>query len=198
MLAHLSESALLKRARDEDVGAFEELVGRTEDRMYRLALRYVGNESDAQEILQNSYLSAWQSLPTFKGRSQFGSWMYKIAVNASLMFLRARDRHPEVAISDVELMELKDGQAMLKPSAREGWSLRPDEEFQSAELRQHIAIAVSSLPRTLKATFLLRDVVEMSTEETAGTLGVSVPAVKTRIHRARRVLRESLGDYVTC
>jgi RNA polymerase sigma-70 factor, ECF subfamily len=198
LLARLSEAALLKRARGEDVGAFEELIGRTEDRLYRLAMRYVGNESDAQEILQNAYLSAWRSLPTFEGRSQFRSWMHRITVNASLMFLRVRDRCPEVAIDDIKLMELNDGQAAQKPSARKDWSLRPDEEFQSAELRRHIAIAVSSLPQTLKVTFLLRDVVEMSTEETASRLGVSVPAVKTRIYRARRVLRESLGDYVAC
>ena len=119
LLARLSEAALLKRARAKDVGAFEELVGRTEDRLYRLAMRYVRNESDAQEVLQNSYLSAWRSLPSFEGRAQFGCWMHRITVNASLMFLRARHRHPEVAMNDVEPMELNEaiGQATQQSRA---------------------------------------------------------------------------------
>jgi RNA polymerase sigma factor, sigma-70 family len=200
LLARLSEAALLKRARGRDVGAFEELVGRTEDRLYRLAMRYVRNESDAQEILQNSYLSAWRSLPTFEGRSQFGCWMHRITVNASLMFLRARNRHQEVAINDVEPMELSDaiGRATQKSRAREDWSHSPDEELQYAELRRRIETAVNSLPQNLRAIFLLRDVGEVSTEHTAGTLGISIPAAKTRLHRAHRALRESLGSYVAC
>jgi RNA polymerase sigma-70 factor (ECF subfamily) len=198
LLGGLSEAALLKRARSKDVGAFEELVGRTEDRLYRVAMRYVCNESDAQEILQNAYLSAWRSLPTFERRSQFASWMHRITVNAALMVLRVRDRHPEVAINDVEPMELNDaiGQVAQEQSAHESWSLRPDEEFQSAELRRRIEIAVDSLPTNLRSIFLLRDVWEVSTEDSAARLGVSIPAAKTRLHRARRVLRESLGHYV--
>jgi RNA polymerase sigma-70 factor (ECF subfamily) len=199
-LAVLSEAALLMRARGKDAGAFEELVRRSEEKLYRLAMRYVGNESDAQEILQNTFLSAWRSLPSFKGRAQFGSWMHRITVNASLMLLRARNRHPEVTIDDIEPMELNGaaGQASQRLSACEDWSPRPDEQLQSAELRRRIEIAVNSLPGTLRAIFLLRDVWELSTEDSAGKLGVSVPAAKTRLHRARRVLRESLGNYVAC
>ncbi len=88
LLARLSESALLELARRKDVGAFEELVGRTEDRLFRLATWYVGNESDVQEILQTSYLSAWLNLVSFEGRARFGSWTHRVAVNASLMLLR--------------------------------------------------------------------------------------------------------------
>jgi RNA polymerase sigma-70 factor (ECF subfamily) len=198
LLGGVSEAALLKRAQGKDVGAFEELVGRTEDRLYRLAMRYVRNESDAQEILQNAYLSAWRSLSTFAARSQFGSWMHRITVNASLMVLRTRNRHPEVAINDVGPMELNDaiGQVTQEQTAREEWSRRPDEEFQSAELRRRIEVAVNSLPRDLRSIFLLRDVWEMSTEDSAAKLRVSIPAAKTRLHRARRELRESLGYYV--
>lgn len=198
LLGGLSEAALLRRARRKDVGAFEELVGRTEDQLYRLAMRYVRNASDAQEILQNAYLSAWRSLPTFAGRSQFGSWMHRITVNASLMVLRTQNRHVEVGMGDVDTMESNDSAGLAGQVRRwcEGGPSRPDEEFQSAELRRRIEIAVDSLPQGLKATFLLREVVEMSTEEAAGKLGVSIPAVKTRLHRARSVLRQSLSDYV--
>jgi RNA polymerase sigma-70 factor (ECF subfamily) len=200
LLSRLSEPALLKRARARDVGAFEELISRTEVESYRLAMRYVRNESDAQEILQDSYLSAWRSLPTFEGRAQFGSWMHRIVANASLMRLRTRNRHPEVAIHDIDLAELNEaiGQAAHASIGRVDLPHRPDEQFQSAELLRRIETAVNSLPQTLKAIFLLRDVWEVSTGESAARLGVSIPAAKTRLHRARVVLRESLGDYIAC
>ena len=102
LLAGLSDAAVLKRACERDVAAFEDLVLRTEEDLYRLAMRYVHNESDAQEILQNAYLSAWRGLPSFEGRAQFASWMHRITVNASLMFLRARGRHCEIGLDDVE------------------------------------------------------------------------------------------------
>ena len=199
-LAQLSEAAVLKRACDRDVAAFEDLVRRTEEELYRLAMRYVHNESDAQEILQNAYLSAWRSLPSFEGRAQLGSWMYRITVNASLMFLRARGRHREVALDDVEHTKLNAamGGAAHGPTLREDGSHRPDHEFQSAELRGRIASAVGLLPPILREAFLLRDVEERSTKETAGTLGVTTPAARTRLHRARRALRESLLNYVAC
>jgi RNA polymerase sigma-70 factor (ECF subfamily) len=197
-LGSVSEAALLRRAQGKDVGAFEELVGRSEARLYRLAMRYVCNESDAQEILQNTFLSAWRNLPTFAGRSQFGSWIHRITVNASLMLFRTRNRHPEIAIGDVEPLELNDaiGQVTQKLRMGEDWSRRPDEEFQCAELRRRIEIAVDSLPGNLRSIFLMRDVWEMSTEDSAAKLRVSIPAAKTRLHRARKVLRESLGHYV--
>jgi RNA polymerase sigma-70 factor (ECF subfamily) len=200
LLAGLSDAAVLKRACERDVAAFEDLVLRTEEDLYRLAMRYVQNESDAQEILQNAYLSAWRGLPSFEGRAQFASWMHRITVNASLMFLRARGHHHEVALDDVEATKLNAAmvEATHGPTLREPGSHRPDHQFQSAELRGRIASAVSSLPPILRETFLLRDVREMSTREAAGNLGVTVLAARTRLYRARRALRESLANYVTC
>ena len=199
-LARLSDTALVILARDQDVGAFEELVARTEDRVYLLAMRYMRNPSDAQEVVQNSYLCAWRNLPTFQGRSQFGSWMYRITCNAALMLLRTRNRHPEIAINDIEPSELNEaiGHAAQKSITREDWSRRPDEELEFGQLRRRIEIAVNELPPELRTTFLLRDVWEMTTQETASKLGVSIPAAKTRLHRARRALRESLGDHAGC
>jgi RNA polymerase sigma-70 factor (ECF subfamily) len=200
LLARLSESALLELARRKDAGAFEELVGRTEDRLFRLAMRYLGNESDVQEILQTSYLSAWLNLASFEGRARFGSWMHRVTVNASLMLLRVRNRHPEAAIDNFQPTEEFDALVKVRQQhgARDSSSQRPDEEAQSAELRRQIEIAVESLPDVVRTTFLLRDVDEMSTEEAAERLGISIPAVKTRLHRARKVLRESLGSYIAC
>ena len=193
-----SDAVLLGRARRQDVRAFEELVKRTEGTLYRLAMRYVGNESDAREVLQNAYLSAWRGLPTFEGRSQFTCWMHRITVNAALMCLRVRTRHREVAINEVEPDEVDTaiGQLLLEHSARAGELHRPDIACQSAELRRRMEVAIHSLPHTLRTVFLLRDVWEVSTEESAARLKVSIPAAKTRLHRARRVLRASLGQYV--
>lgn len=186
----------MARARGKDEAAFEELVSRYEDKLYRLAMRFVRNETDAQEILQDAFLSAWRNLPTFEGRAQFGSWMYRVTVNAALMLLRSRNRHPEVTVDDVEPASLN--QAVMESGqmrSNADWSQRPDDQLQSDELRQHIAVSVDALPEGLRTVFLLRDVDELSTEDTAELLGLSIPAVKTRLHRARLALREAIGRY---
>lgn len=195
--AQLSDEVLVDRARGKDEAAFEELVARYEDKLYRLAMRFVRNETDAQEILQDAFLSAWRNLPTFEGRAQFGSWMYRVTVNAALMLLRSRNRHPEVAVDEVEPAALNQAVAesgqMMRSNA--DWSQRPDDQLQSEELRKHIQLSVDALPEGLRTVFLLRDVEELSTEDTAELLGLSVPAVKTRLHRARLALREAIGRY---
>ena len=194
--AGVPDEVLVERARAKDEAAFEELIGRYEDKLYRLAMRFVRNETDAQEILQDAFLSAWRNLPTFEGRAQFGSWMYRVTVNAALMLLRSRNRHPEVTIDDVEPSILND--AVVENGqmrATNDWSQRPDEQLQSGEMRKHIQTSVDALPDGLRTVFLLRDVEELSTEDTAEMLGMSVPAVKTRLHRARLALREAIGRY---
>jgi len=196
-IAGASDEVLVERARAKDEAAFEELVGRYEDKLYRLAMRFVRNETDAQEILQEAFLSAWRNLPAFEGRAQFGSWMYRVTVNAALMLLRSRNRHPEVTVDDVEPTALNDAVSesgqMMRGSA--DWSQRADEQLQSQEMRKHIQTSVDNLPDGLRTVFLLRDLEELSTEETAEMLGLSVPAVKTRLHRARLALREAIGRY---
>jgi RNA polymerase sigma-70 factor (ECF subfamily) len=196
-IVEISDEVLVERARAKDEAAFEALVGRYEDKLYRLAMRFVRNETDAQEILQDAFLSAWRNLPTFEGRAQFSSWMYRVTVNAALMLLRSRNRHPEVTVDDIEPSALNDavvenGQ-MMRSSA--DWSQRPDDQLQSEEMRKHIQVSVDALPDGLRMVFLLRDVEELSTEDTAEMLGLSVPAVKTRLHRARLALREAIGRY---
>jgi RNA polymerase sigma-70 factor (ECF subfamily) len=196
-LAKMSDETLVERARGKNEAAFEELVSRYEDKLYRLAMRFVRNETDAQEILQDAFLSAWRNLPTFEGRAQFGSWMYRVTVNAALMLLRSRNRHPEVTVDDVEPTALNDAVAESGQTMRgsSDWSVRADEQLQSAEMRKHIQASVDALPDGLRTVFLLRDVEELSTEDTAEMLGLSVPAVKTRLHRARLALRTAIGRY---
>ena len=196
-VGEVADEALVERARAKDEAAFEELVNRYENKLYRLAMRFVRNETDAQEILQDAFLSAWRNLPRFEGRAQFGSWMYRVTVNAALMLLRSRNRHPEVTVDDVEPKVLNDAVAENGQSMRANadWSQRPDDQLQSAEMRKHIQVSVEALPDGLRTVFLLRDVEELSTEDTAEMLGLSVPAVKTRLHRARLALREAIGRY---
>jgi RNA polymerase sigma-70 factor, ECF subfamily len=195
--ATVSDDELVARARTGDVAAFEELVGRHEEKIYRLAMRFTRNETDAAEILQETFLSAWRNLDGFQGKSQFASWLYRVAVNAALMLLRSQKRHPQVAVEDVTPEVLGEAAKDASPGLGAGtdWSRRPDDQFQSEELRRQIQSAVDQLPESQRSVFLMRDVDGLSTEETAELLGVSLPTVKTRLHRARLTLREAITRY---
>jgi len=191
------EAALVKSASGGDFRAFEQLVERHQDRIYRLALRMTGNQSDAQEVVQEALLSAWKNLSKFEGKAQFGSWLYRIAANAALMLLRSRRRRPQVSMEDIpgDIVEDPNQNTLNRPGASDDWSKRPDEQFQSTELRKQIEAAVESLPSGAREVFVVRDLEGLSTEETAELLGLSVPAVKTRLHRARLALRSAISHY---
>jgi RNA polymerase sigma-70 factor (ECF subfamily) len=191
-----SDEALVERARSGDMGSFEELVARHEEKLYRVTMRLLRNETDAREVLQDAFLSAWQNLDQFAGRAQFGTWIYRVAVNAALMLLRARRRHPSVSTEDLGSLEAALEQSPAAASAQPSdWFRRPDEQLQSAELMRHVQQAVDGLPELLRVAFVLRDVEGLSTEETADILGVTIPTVKTRLHRARLALRGAITEY---
>jgi RNA polymerase sigma-70 factor (ECF subfamily) len=194
-LAALSDDELVARARGRDMAAFEALVDRHEEKVYRLAMRFVRNETDAREVLQETFLAAWRNLEGFQGKAQFASWLYRVAVNAALMLLRSQKRHPQVAVEDVTPEALGEAAQDAGPGLGLDWSKRPDEQFQSDELRRQIQKAVDALPESQRSVFLLRDVDGLSTEETGELLGLSVPTVKTRLHRARLALREAISRY---
>lgn len=194
--AAVSDEALVERAKVKDFDAFEELVARYEDKVYRLAFRFVRNDTDAQEIVQETFLSLWRKIDGFKGDSQFSSWLYRVTANAALMRLRSQRRHPEVSTEELEPGTLdRVEQIFGQAGGGDNWARRPDEELQSDELRNYIQKAVDELPELYRAVFLLRDVEGLSTEDTAEALGVTVPTVKTRLHRARIALRQSIGEY---
>ncbi len=189
----LSDAALVERVKKKDFGAFEEIIARHEEKIYRLAMRFMRNEADAEEVLQETFLAAWRRIEGFKGESQFGSWLYRVAANTALMRLRSRRRHPEVSAEDLAAEALEDG--ALQASSGDDWSKRPDDQLQSEELRRHIQSAVDGLPAMYQTVFLVRDVEGLSTEETAEMLGITVPTVKTRLHRARLALRHAITEY---
>ena len=191
--AVVTDEDLVARARNKDFAAFEELVDRYEDKIFRLAFRFVRNETEAKEIVQDTFLLVWRKLDTFKGDSQFGSWLYRVATNTALMRLRAQRRHPEISTEELPVDYL-DNYGQL-PAAGENWAKRPDDELQSDELRQRIQKAVDELPDIYRTVFLIRDVEGLSTEETAEVLEISIPTVKTRLHRARLALRDAITRY---
>ncbi len=190
-----ADEDLVEKAKAGDFSAFETLVMRHQERVYRLALRMMGTESDAQEVVQDALLSAWRNLAKFEGKAQFGSWLYRIAANAALMMLRSRRRHPQVSMEDVVIEGAEEGGVNGFGASGDDWSKRPDDQLQSTELRNAIQTAVDDLPEAARTVFLVRDVEGLSTEETADMLGLSVPAVKTRLHRARLTLREAITRY---
>src|SRR3954469_18072625 len=128
-LSSLSDDELVARARAKEVAAFEELIGRHEEKVYRLAMRFTRNETDAAEILQETFLSAWRNLDGFQGKAQFASWLYRVAVNAALMMLRSQKRHPQVAVEDVAPEALDEAARTAGAALGTGddWSKRPDE-----------------------------------------------------------------------
>jgi len=194
-LGQPSDDELVARARARDLTAFETLVDRHDERLYRVAMRLLRNESDAQEVLQDALVSAWQNLDSFAGRAQFGSWIYRVTVNAALMLLRTRRRRPTVSVEDMSPTALDEAVQDSHLQGGTDWSKRPDEQLQSGELKQHIQAALDTLPEILRLVFVLRDVEGMSTEETADLLAISIPTVKTRLHRARLALREAITRY---
>jgi RNA polymerase sigma-70 factor (ECF subfamily) len=189
------DDQLVARAQQGDLGAFETLVERHEDRLYRLAMRLLRNDNDAREVLQESFVTAWQKLGEFAGRAQFGSWIYRVTLNTALMLLRSRRRRPTVSVEDVSEDAISAGIAGTPDHNANDWTRRPDEQLQSVELKDHIQQAVGALAEILRVVFVLRDVEGLSTEETADALGITVQTVKTRLHRARLALRASISEY---
>jgi RNA polymerase sigma-70 factor (ECF subfamily) len=196
-LSGLSDDALVARAKEKDFEAFEALVERYQDKVYRLAFRFMRNETEAKEIVQETLLSVWRKLDGFKGDSQFSSWLYRVTANAALMRLRTQRRHPEVSTEELDPGFLDRAPAAYGQVTSPGvnWARRPDDELQSEELRTELQRAIDNLPDIYRTVFLIRDVDGFSTEETAEALDISVPTVKTRLHRARIALREAIGKY---
>ena len=181
------EVSIIEKARQGDAGAFTELVLRYERRIFRLAKNITRNDEDAEDVLQETFLKAYKHLPEFQGNSRFYTWIVRIAVNEALMKLRKRRPDRFVSLDE----EIDTGEETV---AREiaVWDGDPEQRYSREELRQILERAVESLRPTFRTVFLLRDVDELSTEETAAALGLSIPAVKSRLLRARLQLRESL------
>jgi RNA polymerase sigma-70 factor (ECF subfamily) len=192
-----SDRELVERAQKGDGAAFATLVERHQRQLYRLAMRMTGSEADAQEVLQEAFLNAYQKLPLFRGEAQFSSWLYRIAANSALMRLRRKRRAPDaLGEQPLELAGPRfSAEGAMEPTSISDWSQRADERMMSTELGAAIDKAVQGLPEDYRTVFLLKDVDGLSNEEIAHALDLSVPAVKSRLHRARLALRERLGEF---
>ncbi len=185
------ESVLVTEAKAGSYEAFEELVNRYEKKIYRLGLNLTGNPEDAEDMLQETFLKAYEHLPNFREDSRFYTWIVRIAINQGLMKLRKRRSSKEVQMEDATN---DDGEVIPREFA--DWRPNPEQEMERAELENILQNAARALPMTFRTVFFLRDVEGLSTEETAEMLNLSEGAVKARLFRARLRLREELSKIL--
>lgn len=187
-----NEVEFLEKLKHGDREAFANLVEMTSDRIYRLALKMVANEQDAEDILQDTYIKAFRSLAGFEGKSSISTWLYRIAVNEALMMLRKKQ--PQfVPIGEESDDDNPDN--LPQPVEIVDWCCLPEHELMSEETGSHLDEAIKKLSSLNRAVFLLRDVAGLSTKEAADVLETNESNIKTRLFRARMQLREELSAY---
>jgi RNA polymerase sigma-70 factor, ECF subfamily len=180
------ESELVALLREGDAAAFAAVMRRNNQRLYRLARGVLRDEGEAEEVLQESYLRAFTHLDGFKGDSTLATWLARIVLNEALG--RLRRRRPTVAIDDVA-----DTLAVAAPGALSREEPTPEQAIARQEIRRSIEKAVDDLPAAFRAVFMLRAIEQMTIEETASCLGIPPETVKTRFHRANKLLRQALS-----
>jgi RNA polymerase sigma-70 factor, ECF subfamily len=180
--------ALIERVLGGDRRAYEPLVRRHERRVFRVVLAILGNAEDAEEAMQDAFIKAFRHMDQFRRESKFTTWLTRIAVNEALT--RRKARKETVSLDDSENVESKS-----LPGSFEPWASNPEKLYGKQELRQLVEAAIQALPPIYRETLVLRDIEELSAEEAAEALGVTVPAIKSRLLRARLLLREALGSH---
>jgi RNA polymerase sigma-70 factor (ECF subfamily) len=183
---------LLGRLRAGEDSAFEELVRTYTARLLAVARRILGNGEEAKDVVQETFLAAFQSLDRFRGESNLATWLSRIAVNQCLMKLRSRRRKPEQSLEDLLPTFLPDGHQVRESAL---WDVSIDSEVERKEVFQLVRQSIDRLPSSYRTVLLLRDIEELSTEEVAGMLGVTSNTIKVRLHRARQALRTLLEPH---
>lgn len=185
----LSEEQLVKRSLQGDLQAFEELVLGYQSKVYALTYRYMGNEEDAYDMFQETFIKAYRSLPSFKGQSSFGTWIYRIASNVCLDELRRRKRRIPTLSLDEPATTL-DGNELEVEIADTSYSI--DILYEQKELSSSIQEVLDQMKKEHKTAIILRDILDLSYEEMAKVMGCSMGTVKSRLSRARNILKEKL------
>jgi RNA polymerase sigma-70 factor (ECF subfamily) len=188
--AGTDDATLVAQTRGGDAHAFSELVKRYEGKVFRLAQHVTQNREDAEDVLQETFLKAYEHLDQFRGDSKFYTWIVRIAVNQALMKLRRRKSDKAVSLDET----IDTGEDTLVREIA-GWEENAEQRYSREELAELLDSAVQSLEPLYRSVFVLRDIEDLSTEETAEALDLSVPAVKSRLLRARLQLREKLTRY---
>jgi RNA polymerase sigma-70 factor, ECF subfamily len=184
---------LVARLQKGDKTAFREIVRRHQDKVYRLALRLTRDEARAQDAMQDAFLQVYRKIDQFQEHSAFTTWLYRITVNAALMRLRTERRHRETSLDEASPRYTEGGE-IAEPV--DDWSEAVDDEAANKELAEYAKHAIDELPETYRSVFILRELEDMSTEDVATILDLTVPTVKTRLHRARLALRKALAERV--
>lgn len=182
------ERELVAALRRRDPVAFARLFESNSDKIYRLAVGLLQDESEAEGVVQDTFMRLFEHLDRFEERSMLSTWLYRVAYNASMD--RLRKRRPTLALADEV-----DEETMPAPAILADWQQTPEAQLDSAELSAELDKAIANLPETLKAVFILREIEGLSTQESAQILDISVSATKVRLHRARLFLREQLAAY---
>jgi len=188
----VSDEILVKKSQKGDYLSFEELVKRYEKKIYSLAYRIMGNKEDASDVLQETFLQAFKKLSGFKGKAKFSTWLYRIAVNICLMRKRKQKKMETVSL-DVPILTKKEDE--IKRELGDDWSESPLATLENKEVKKTLSEAIGLLPEEYRTVFLLRGLNGLSNEEVAKVLKISLPAVKSRLHRARLFLRDKLSQY---
>jgi RNA polymerase sigma-70 factor (ECF subfamily) len=192
-----SDLSLVERLQCGDAAALEELIERHGSRIYRLVYQITHNEADAEEVVQDVFLAVFRKIRSFEGRAALGSWLYRVATNAALLKIRGRRADREVPLDSQLPSFLADGHRAGDPAyLNADWSQTPEAELLSQETRNILSRVIDDLPDQYRAVLVLRDVEGLTNEEVAEAVGESVAAVKSRLHRARMVLREELTRHL--
>ena len=184
------QERFLERLRAGDEGAYEALVRLHGGRMLAIARHFLARTEDAQDAVQEAFLSAFRSVSAFRGGSSLSTWLHRIVVNACLMKIRGASRRPESSIEEYLPVFDETGH---HASPVEDWAISPEKAMLSRETRERVRAAIEMLPASYRAVLVLRDIEELSTEETAEVLSLTRTAVKVRLHRARLALRTLLA-----
>jgi RNA polymerase sigma-70 factor (ECF subfamily) len=185
----MEEAVLVSRLQARDEKAFETLLRLYMAQLLRVARRFLKNEEDARDAVQEAFVAAFRSIDRFQSGSKLSTWLHRIVVNASLMKLRSRRRHPEEEIDALLPRFAADGHQVNESVY---WKMSAEDMVQQEETRELVRKSIDRLPETYRVVLLMRDIEEMSTEETAEALGITPTAVKVRLHRARQALRTLL------
>jgi RNA polymerase sigma-70 factor, ECF subfamily len=191
-----NECALVERLREHDEFALAELSALYGPKIFQLALRYMRNHEDAEEVVQDVLLKVFRKIDMFRGDSALSSWIYRITFNTAMSRLR---RTKAARLAEVTELEIGTPLNDERPSALDpaDWSHMADEEVLRAQLRQRVAAAVGELPAIYREPVILRDLKGMSTEEASSELRVKDQTLKSRLHRGRMLLRDKLSDFTT-
>ncbi|MFZ1081762.1 MAG: sigma-70 family RNA polymerase sigma factor [Candidatus Kryptoniota bacterium] len=182
---------LIRRAKSGDKKAFGKLIKEYEKTVYSFAFKICRDKEKAEEAMQETFINAYRGLKTFSGNSKFSTWLYRIVTNNCLMMHRKKSHEPIVSLEDTDLF--RDTGELQVPH----WGETPQDAILSKELKEILDKAIQKLPLEYRIVFVMRDIEGLSTEEVGKSLKLSIPAIKSRLHRARLFLRNELNPYFT-